>query len=186
MPALPVITTIVASDHTATINFTAGAANGSAISNYKYSLDTGSTWTPLDPASTASPIVVSDLSNGQLYSVKLIAINDVGAGAASVMKPVTPAAAPAAPIITTATGLAGVITINFTPPANNGSAITNYAYAYSTNAGSSWTTTTPTAKKIVSPISTSKLVIGTSYSVKIMAINAIGTSADSNIMLITA
>jgi titin len=186
LPALPVITTIVASDHTATINFTAGAANGSAISNYKYSLDTGSTWKPLDPASTESPIVVSDLSNGQLYSVKLIAINDVGAGAASIMKPVTPAGAPSAPAITTATGLAGVITINFTPPANNGSAITNYAYAYSTNAGSSWTTTIPTAKKIVSPISTSKLVPGTSYSVKIMAINAIGTSADSNIMVVTA
>ena len=116
----------------------------------------------------------------------MIAINDVGAGAASIMKPVTPAAAPAAPIITTATGLAGVITINFTPPANNGSAITNYAYAYSINAGFSWTTTIPTAKKIVSPISTSKLVHGTSYSVKIMAINAMGTSVASNIMLVTA
>jgi len=189
VPAAPVITSpIVASNQTATINFTSGAANGSAITNYKYSLDiSGSNWTFLDPSSTTSPIVIPNLTNGQSYYVRLIAINDVGASLASVMVPVTPADVPSGPSIIGATALAGVITINFTPPANNnGSTITNYAYAYSTNNGLSWTTTIPSRKSVTSPIITSKLVPGTSYSVKIMAINAIGTSADSNIVEVTA
>jgi hypothetical protein len=74
----PVITSIVPSDETLTVNFNQPVeevVNGfSEITNYAYSTDNGVTWTDLAPAATTSPIVITDLTNGTFYPVRLYAL----------------------------------------------------------------------------------------------------------------
>jgi hypothetical protein len=57
------------------IAFTAGAKAGVlTIVNYQYSTDGGATYTAFAPAQTASPLVISGLTNGTEYTVKLKAV----------------------------------------------------------------------------------------------------------------
>ncbi|OYV02814.1 MAG: hypothetical protein CFE26_21770, partial [Verrucomicrobiales bacterium VVV1] len=98
-PAAPTITGITPGDQQLSVAFTAGADGGSAITNYKYSTDNGATFIARSPASTASPLVISGLTNATAYDVKLLAVNAAGDGAASTAVSGTPAA-PATPPIT--------------------------------------------------------------------------------------
>ena len=92
-PAAPTGLVATPGDGSASIAFTLGADNGAAITNIEYSIDDGATWrTRLGPAT--SPVVISGLTNGTTYQVKLRAINSVGDGTPSSAVSVTPAAAP--------------------------------------------------------------------------------------------
>ena len=88
-PSAPTSLSATAGDGQAVISFTAGATGGSAITNYKYSLD-GSTFTALSPAQTISPITVSGLTNGITYDIYLKAVNTVGDSVSSSLVSVTP------------------------------------------------------------------------------------------------
>ena len=90
-PAAPTITGITPGNTSLSVAFTAGADGGSAITNYKYSTDNGSTFTPVSPAATTSPILISGLTNGTTYQVQILAVNAVGDGAASSTVSGTPA-----------------------------------------------------------------------------------------------
>jgi Ig-like domain CHU_C associated len=67
------------------IQFLAPANDGgSAITNYEYSTDNGSTWITPSPALTQSPIIISSgLTNCTSYQVKIRAINAAGSGTES-------------------------------------------------------------------------------------------------------
>ena len=93
-PAAPSGLVATAGSSSASIAFTAGSENGSAITNYEYSTDNGATWTARNPAATSSPILISGLNNGTAYSIKLRALNSVGTGVASSAVSVTPVAPP--------------------------------------------------------------------------------------------
>ena len=83
-PAAP--TSLVATDagnQSVSVSFTAGADGNSAITNYEYSINDGTSYVASNPVDTSSPIVISGLTSGQSYSIKLRAINSAGAGAAS-------------------------------------------------------------------------------------------------------
>ena len=83
-PSAPVITGVTAGNGTLSVAFTAPASDGgAAISNYKYSTNNGSTFTAVSPAATTSPMVISGLTNGTAYTVRILAVNIVGDGAAS-------------------------------------------------------------------------------------------------------
>jgi hypothetical protein len=75
------------------VSFTVPTNSGtSAISDYEYSTDNGSTWTL--SGSTTSPITISGLTNNTTYQVKLRAKNTSGSGnpsGASSGRPVGPA-----------------------------------------------------------------------------------------------
>ncbi|MCX6876839.1 MAG: fibronectin type III domain-containing protein, partial [Verrucomicrobia bacterium] len=89
----PTITGITPGDGTLSVDFTApGSDGGSAITNYMVSTDDGATFTAVSPAATTSPILISGLTNGTTYQVKILAVNSVGDGAASDSVPGTPAA----------------------------------------------------------------------------------------------
>jgi hypothetical protein len=83
VPSSPTIDSINVSNQTLTVNFTPGDSNGSAISNYKYSLNNGSTYTTRSPISTTSPLTITGLTNGITYQVKIRAVNQAGDGAES-------------------------------------------------------------------------------------------------------
>ena len=92
-PDAPTALVGTAGNTTASIAFTAGSAGGSAITNYQFSTDNGSTWTTRSPVSTASPLVISGLTNGTAYQIKLRAVNAFGNGTASSAVSVTPVGA---------------------------------------------------------------------------------------------
>ncbi len=124
-PAAPTSLVATPGDGSASIAFTPGSNNGSAITNYQYSTDNGATWTTRSPTSAASPIAITGLNNGTTYQIKLRAINSVGTGAASSAASVTPAATlpppapkPAKPAVTWASSVkAKSVTAVITPVA---------------------------------------------------------------------
>lgn len=66
------------------ISFTDPVANGgSAITNYEYTINNGSSWITLSPADTTTPITIPGLSDGVSYTVKIRAVNSYGSGTAS-------------------------------------------------------------------------------------------------------
>ena len=185
VPDAPTMNSVVLGDQSATINFTAGAENGRAITNYQYTCSSTGTdsWTTLDPSSITSPIIVSNLTNGATYSVKLKAISSAGSSAASAPQSVTPATAPAAPSITSVTAGNFKATINITANATNGSAISNYKYTCSSTGEDNWITLSPASA------STTIVVTGLSnetlYSVKVIAVNGVGDSVASSASSVT-
>ena len=79
-PDAPTLNTVTAGDKRLTITFTAGATGGSAITDYEYSLNSG---TYTSAGTTTSPFVITGLSGRTSYSVTLKARNSVGLGSAS-------------------------------------------------------------------------------------------------------
>jgi len=84
-PGAPSITSLTRTSSTqATIGFTAPSDIGSsAITNYEYSINDGSSWVTRSPASTSNPLTITGLSGGQSYQVRIRAINTAGSGCAS-------------------------------------------------------------------------------------------------------
>ena len=105
--AAPTGLSATAGDGVAVISFAAGATGGNAITNYDYSTDGGTTWIPLSPAQTGSPVTISGLTNGTPYSIMLRAENTLGAGMSSSAVSVTPSALPAVSGISPTSGSAG-------------------------------------------------------------------------------
>ena len=81
-PAAPTALVATAGDGQASVAFTTAATGGSAITNYKYSID-GTNFVACSPAKTTSPIVVTGLTNTNAYNIKLKAVNTNGDGAES-------------------------------------------------------------------------------------------------------
>ena len=89
-PSAPTINSITAGNTQLSVAFTAGATGGSAITNYQYSTNNGSTFT--NAGTTSSPITITGLTNGTTYSVIIRAINAIGTGTNSNMVTGTPSA----------------------------------------------------------------------------------------------
>lgn len=94
-PSAPVITAITPSNTQLSVEFTAGSDGGSAITNYKYSTDGGSTFTACSPVQTTSPIVISGLTNDISYAVQIKAVSAIGDGTATASTSATPSVATA-------------------------------------------------------------------------------------------
>jgi hypothetical protein len=75
----------------AEIAFTDPSSNGgSAITNYEYTLNGGSTWIALSPSDTITPLIISGLTDGTGYSIQIRALNSYGSGLSSAAVSVTP------------------------------------------------------------------------------------------------
>jgi len=168
-PNPPTITSVVGGNGSATINITDGSNNGSAITGYKYSID-GSTYTTVG---NTKPIVITGLSNRTWYPVVVQAVNELGTSANSNVSSIYSAlSAPEPPIITSITEGNGTVSVNITDGSNNGGAITGYRYSVD---GLTYTTVGNAKPIVITGINNN-----TCYPVVIQAINAYGTSADSN------
>lgn len=91
-PGAPTINSITATSGQLDIYFTAGASNGSAITNYEYSTNNGANWSTRSPIATTSPITITGLTNGTSYPVRIRAINAAGSGDSSTAVSATPTA----------------------------------------------------------------------------------------------
>lgn len=133
VPGAPTIGTATATASGASVAFTAPASTGgSAITGYQYQLDSG-TWTTT--GSLSSPFTITGLTIGQTYSVKVRAVNSVGAGAESGSTSFTPTkntqTVTWSPSTASATVLSGSLTVSSAASTNGDGALT---YAVS-NAG---------------------------------------------------
>jgi hypothetical protein len=91
VPDAPVIDGVMPGNASATVAFTPPQSNGgSVILGYTAQCVPG----PFNQSGTQSPIVVSGLSNGQIYRCSALATNANGSGAASAERPVIPSASP--------------------------------------------------------------------------------------------
>ena len=152
------------------VAFTEGADGGAAISNHEYQLDDGA-WVAFSPAVTSSPVTIPGLTNGTSYSLRLRAVNSVGAGAASDPVSVTPRTVPAAPTGLVAVAGDGSASVSFTPAATGGAAITRYQYRVGTGA---WVDAGST-----SPVTVTGLTNYVTTPVRVRAVNVAGPGAAS-------
>ena len=164
-PSELIISNAVGGDTEATVTFTAPASTGgTAIAGYTVTSSPGG----ITATGVSSPITIQGLTNGTAYTFTVTATST----ASSASNPVTPAGAPDAPTIGTATGGDTQATVTFTAPANNGfAAITGYTV-----------TSTPgniTATGASSPITITGLTNGTPYTFTVTATNSVGTGAAS-------
>jgi hypothetical protein len=169
-PGAPTGVSATAVNAQASVAFTAPASNGgSAITSYIVTSSPGG----LTASGTASPIVVSGLTNGTAYTFTVQAVNSNGTGAASAASTtVTPGTTPGAPTGVSATAGNAQASVAFTAPASNGgSAITSYLVASSPGG--------ITASGTASPIVVNGLTNGTAYTFNVRAVNANGSGAAS-------
>ena len=91
----PTIVSITPGDRQLSVLFTPPTSDaGSAISNYQYSINGGTTFAAFSPAQTNSPLVISGLTNGTTYTVRIEAVTGVGPGLDSNSGTGTPVAPP--------------------------------------------------------------------------------------------
>ena len=83
-PSAPTISSITPGALQLSVAFTPPTCLGdAAITNYDYSIDNGANWITPSTASTSSPLVITGLSAGKNYRVKIKARNSANAGTAS-------------------------------------------------------------------------------------------------------
>ena len=169
VPTFPTITSVTAQDGALSLAFTA-PVSGSAPTTYEYQLNGAGSW--ITAATSTSPLVISGLTNGTLYSVQIRANSAVGEGAASPANTGTPAALPGAPSISSTSTGVGTATVSFTPGYSGGGTITDYQYMLDSGA---WTS----AGTTVSPLTITGLANATTYVIAIRAVTASGGGAAS-------
>ncbi|MEO8619597.1 MAG: fibronectin type III domain-containing protein [bacterium] len=176
-PSAATIGVVTTGNGQLTVAFTAPSSDGgSPITNYEYSTDNGATWTTRSPSATTSPIVITGLTNGTTYQVRIRALNAAGTGTMSAAAPGTPTTTPGAPSISSITPGNGQLSVALTAPASTGgTAITNYEY--STDNGVTWLVRSPAAT--TSPLVITGLINGTTYAVRLRAVNAVGSGTQS-------
>jgi hypothetical protein len=170
-----------AGDGEATVSWSAPTDDGgSPISGYRVTPYVG--FTPQPPQTFASPSttqVVTGLTNGVTYRFRVQALNSVGPGAFSTASnPVTPASVPGAPSIGTAVAGNGQATVSWTPPTSNGGlSITGYVVTPYIGAVAQPPAAAPAS---ATSVVVTGLVNGTTYTFRVAATNALGTSAESS------
>jgi hypothetical protein len=171
VPGAPTISTATVADSSTEVSFTAPTSNGgNAITDYLYSINGGDY---IDAEETTSPITITDLSNGTVYTIRIKAKNEIGEGTASTSVTVTPGTTPVAPSITLVAGNTQItvyINTNYTLPANNGGS-TISRYEYSIDNGENYTSASETTITITS------LRNDSTYNVLVRAVNSIGTGS---------
>ena len=176
LPSAPIITSSSVLGTTLTIDFTPGDDAGNPITNYQYSIDNGVSFIPCNPAVIVSPVTITGLTLGSTYLVILRPINSVSIGLTSIPLSIYVPTSPSAPTNLTYTVSGTIATVSFDEGDDGGSAITNYEY--SIDNGSNYSACSPAI--IASPVTIIGLTPGSTYSIKLRAVNSIGSGDSSS------
>jgi titin len=191
-PAAPINLTATAGNTEVGLTWTAPEVNGSDVATnivtyvVAYKRSTATTWTTFETGSSMTRATVRNLTNGASYDFKVAAVNGIGVGPWSNQVSATPDASqaktPEAPVLTATAG-DGEVALHWTVPADNGSAIVNYAI---------WLR--PQGQAFWDPMETFSTLTyytfhaldnGTTYEFKVAAINGIGLGKESAVVTAT-
>ena len=185
-PGSPTGVVAVRGNASLSVTWVAPANNGGSVIT-DYPLDYSSkggvpgSWTRFDrSASSQTSSVVTGLTNGTAYVIRVSAGNAVGYSAASDYSvSVTPATVPGSPTSVVAVSRNASLAVTWlAPTSTGGSAITDYLVKYSSNGGSTWTNFVHPVS-IVPSLTVTGLANGTAYVIKVIAKNAVGISLPS-------
>ena len=158
------------------VAFSAPAFNGGLdITTYQYALSTDSyaTWTTRSTGTTASPLVITGLTNGTSYQVKLRAVNALGEGAASdASTAVTPATIPGTPTSPSISSGSGSISVSWGAPSDGGDPPLTYTVETQKNSEAYVNRGAQTSTYTLSGLDN-----GATYRARITANNTVGSSA---------
>jgi hypothetical protein len=121
-PGAPGKVSAQGADASATITWTAAAANGAAITSYSVTWTGGSKTV----AGSARRVTVTGLTNGQSYTFTVRAVNRVGAGPGISSARITLGAAADAPLALSAVPSSGAVTLSWRRPNLNGGKLLRY------------------------------------------------------------
>jgi len=172
----------------------AGGLLGGGVQGYNVYMGTtagGESSTPVNGSVLISgtTITVPGLTNGTKYYFTIKAVNLLGSSVATREVSATPLSAPLSPVSVTATPAASSVALSWSAPASNGgSALTGYNVYVWTDATTTWAA--PLAQVNVAPISGTSytvtgLTLGTKYDFLVVATNAAGSSAASDVVSAT-
>jgi hypothetical protein len=182
-PSAPTGLTVLSQNGSVFLNWTVPTSNGGAvITDYRVqrrlASQTDASFVVVPDTVKATPGATIVSANGVSYIFRVAAINRFGVGAYSANSAaVTPYGIPNKPNAPTCISGAGQVTINWVAPANNGSAVTDYAVQRKLNGQGD-----AAYVSLVDGVSTSTtftntgLVNGAGYIYRIAAINARGAS----------
>ncbi len=167
------------------VDWTAPSSNGgSPITNYlvQYSSNSGLTWTdfPAGMYPTPTYLIITGLTDGTAYVIRVIARNAVGYGLPSASSAsTTPLGVPGWPTSLVVVSGNAQLAVSWAAPAyTGGSNITDYLVHYSSNDGVTNTNFAHAASTATSRTVTG-LTNGTAYVIKVIARNAVGISLPS-------
>ena len=166
-------------DRSVTVTWQAPADGGSAVTGYVVEwsddhFDQSVHGQPLD--ASALEYLVEGLVNGTQYSVRVLAVNDVGQGGAAPAVPATPASAPGVPSGVGAALGNGLVTVSWGAPDHGGSPITGYTVQWR-DSDDHFEDSDPSVTAGGDTLSRriGSLTNGTEYFVQVRATNDVGT-----------
>jgi len=185
VPDVPTDLSATRGNASASVSWTAPAANGSPITSYavRYSSNGGTTWTTASGSFGGSPATVTGLTNGTPYVFEVAATNAAGTGGYSAISgAITPATTPDPPTsVGGSRGGDGAVALTWIAPADGGDAITGYTVEWSSDGGTTWSsplgsalTSTDTAASVTG------LTDGTAYIFRVAATNGVGIGTFSD------
>ena len=176
LPSAPPQPTVAAGNAQIVVTFAAPNNNGSTITGYTATCTSGNGGVTGSTTGTASPLIVTALTNGASYTCTVAAANVFGPG------PSSPASAAAVPSLVPASPAAPTVlfgnervTVTFTPIVDVANPVTGYAATCTSLDGG-----TPGAKSgTTSPLVVTSLTNGKTYTCTVTATNIVGTSPPS-------
>jgi hypothetical protein len=168
------------------VSFSKATNQGSAITGYTATCTSTNGGRGGSHSSRGSPIIVTGLTNGRIYTCYVTATNHVGIGPRSVPSvPTVPGTAPSPPTIMSvvsgrAPGPVGPLVVSFKAGSDNGTPISSYR-ATCTPSGGAPQAVTSTG----TPITVPGLTTGVGYTCAVVAISASGTSRSSHALSAT-
>lgn len=182
VPAQVTGLTITPGDGQNALDWTAPAANGSAITDYLVEVNIeGAGWTTVsDGTSAATAYTHTGLANGDEHVYRVSAVNAVGTGPASASASGTPSVSASAPAQVTGLVLTpgdGEIGASWDAPSNGGAAITDYIVETSPD-DAAWSTYAD-GTSVATAATIGGLGDGETLYVRIAAVNAVGTGTAS-------
>jgi lysophospholipase L1-like esterase len=185
IPGVPTIGSASVGDRSITVRFGPAEGYGMPITGYSWSVSTdrGRTWSPWAPVAggaSARTLTLTGRSNGVGHLVRLRASSAAGQGLAVTTASLTPRTTPAAPRITKVAPARRAVVVSFRSGADGGAAVTNHQVSLSANGGRTWSAfRTLRPVDAASPVRVAGLRSGTTYRVRLRAVNAAGVGAVS-------
>jgi trimeric autotransporter adhesin len=177
IPNAPPPPTVTRGNTQITVTFSAPASDGGApITNYTATCASSDGGAPGTASASASPIAVNGLTNGHTYTCTVTTTNAVGtSGPSAASNSATPATVPNAPSQPTVSGGDSEINVWFGAPSNGGSPIGGYQVTCTSSDGGAPSTTNTGG----SPVAVFGLTNSKTYTCKVTATNAVGSSPAS-------